>query len=489
MNSNIPEQFICPITLEIMKNPVICEDGNTYEKEAISALKNPISPLTNQHINLKNLIPNRVIKELIEEFLQNQNKQPKSQNKQHTQSNNFDEDEDEELYTRGILNREYANNNFDDEELYRMIRKFKDNAKLTDENVLRIGVNEEGSKFRKYTKEEQKRKVQQKIRDTNFVNDMLSLSGFSQIENALNRYIQSKGSSMVLENILYDYDRIPKMTMSNMIINIKKRIDVLVSIISHNNNKYEEEMKKIVKQINTIAYTEINSLTVPMEIKTFYDSNIVNPIILDTNIKKRIEKFMDLTKYPSYFIDRILELIIVEYSEHSVALSKLSYIELFENIGNLKAEVIDLVLDALITNPRGINTFIFDNARNNLSNQQIIKLIDKVKFSSKFIDFLRFYMANMYSNITKPEELVIKLLIFNRFEEIPMRQFINDLKIEKKIFDTNKQLGIYIHGLGTNYSRENIFEMYYIMKCREFGDNENFLSHTKPITIDFSSII
>ena len=31
--------------------------------------------------------------------------------------------------------------------------------------------------------------------------------------------------------------------------------------------------------------------------------------------------------------------------------------------------------------------------------------------------------------------------------------------------------------------------MYYIMKCREFGDNENFLSHTKPITIDFSSII
>ena len=120
MNSNIPEQFICPITLEIMKNPVICEDGNTYEKEAISALKNPISPLTNQHINLKNLIPNRVIKELIEEFLQNQNKQPKSQNKQHTQSNNFDEDEDEELYKMGILNREYANNNFDDEELYKL---------------------------------------------------------------------------------------------------------------------------------------------------------------------------------------------------------------------------------------------------------------------------------------------------------------------------------------------------------------------------------
>ena len=45
---NIPQEFICPISLEIMKVPMIFPDGQTYEKESIKkALSiNPHSPLT-----------------------------------------------------------------------------------------------------------------------------------------------------------------------------------------------------------------------------------------------------------------------------------------------------------------------------------------------------------------------------------------------------------------------------------------------------------
>ena len=68
-NIKIPHEFICPITLDIMREPVICEDGFTYEKSAIKNLKVMVSPLTRQSINLKNLKSNDTIKKLIEDFV------------------------------------------------------------------------------------------------------------------------------------------------------------------------------------------------------------------------------------------------------------------------------------------------------------------------------------------------------------------------------------------------------------------------------------
>ena len=64
----IPNQYICPITLEIMREPTICTDGFTYEKEAILALTNKISPMTREPIDRKILISNIALKQLIQQF-------------------------------------------------------------------------------------------------------------------------------------------------------------------------------------------------------------------------------------------------------------------------------------------------------------------------------------------------------------------------------------------------------------------------------------
>ena len=68
MDSEIPSQYICPITLEIMKDPVICSDGFTYERTTILTLPDNISPMTRQEINKESLIPNIALKQLIEEY-------------------------------------------------------------------------------------------------------------------------------------------------------------------------------------------------------------------------------------------------------------------------------------------------------------------------------------------------------------------------------------------------------------------------------------
>lgn len=62
----IPNEFICPISLQLMLDPVIATDGHTYEKTEIIKVK--ISPMTRQNIG-NNLIPNLSIKSLIDKLL------------------------------------------------------------------------------------------------------------------------------------------------------------------------------------------------------------------------------------------------------------------------------------------------------------------------------------------------------------------------------------------------------------------------------------
>jgi hypothetical protein len=51
-----------------MKDPVICNDGYTYERSAILRISNSISPITRERIDLHNLLPNRNLKNAIERY-------------------------------------------------------------------------------------------------------------------------------------------------------------------------------------------------------------------------------------------------------------------------------------------------------------------------------------------------------------------------------------------------------------------------------------
>lgn len=56
---------------EVMQDPVVALDGNTYERSAITEWfrRNNTSPMTNQHIGTT-LIPNRVVRSEIMEWLE-----------------------------------------------------------------------------------------------------------------------------------------------------------------------------------------------------------------------------------------------------------------------------------------------------------------------------------------------------------------------------------------------------------------------------------
>ena len=64
----IPEDFVCPITKDVMEDPVLANDGYTYERIAIMqyVVNEGKSPMTRQEMNEAQLMPNRALKSIIE---------------------------------------------------------------------------------------------------------------------------------------------------------------------------------------------------------------------------------------------------------------------------------------------------------------------------------------------------------------------------------------------------------------------------------------
>lgn len=66
--SEAPDEFLCPITRELMRDPVIAADGYSYERESIESWirgKNKTSPMTNLPLQTTLLTPNRSLKTAI----------------------------------------------------------------------------------------------------------------------------------------------------------------------------------------------------------------------------------------------------------------------------------------------------------------------------------------------------------------------------------------------------------------------------------------
>lgn len=66
---NIPHEYICPTTQEIMKNPLMSRYGQTYERDAILtwiSKHNNLCPLTRQVLLVSDLIRHGALKSRIE---------------------------------------------------------------------------------------------------------------------------------------------------------------------------------------------------------------------------------------------------------------------------------------------------------------------------------------------------------------------------------------------------------------------------------------
>ncbi|ORX87767.1 hypothetical protein BCR32DRAFT_324292 [Anaeromyces robustus] len=71
LDEDVPNEYLCPITLEIMREPMVFPDGHTYEKEAIKRALDAthVSPLTKIPMNFSDGVINYSLKSLIEAYV------------------------------------------------------------------------------------------------------------------------------------------------------------------------------------------------------------------------------------------------------------------------------------------------------------------------------------------------------------------------------------------------------------------------------------
>eukprot|EP01051_Picozoa_sp_SAG22_P007775 SAG22_NODE_560_length_9102_cov_54.310785_2_plen_160_part_00 len=64
------DSFLCPVTVEIMREPVVCADGHSYERAAITRWfqDHDTSPATGLPLAHTNLVPNHSLRNAIEEW-------------------------------------------------------------------------------------------------------------------------------------------------------------------------------------------------------------------------------------------------------------------------------------------------------------------------------------------------------------------------------------------------------------------------------------
>ena len=72
---NIVDILVCPLSLEIMKDPVITPDGNTYEDAKIKEWlkKSNTEPQSRKPLFENNLVKNRALQEIISKIFDNKN--------------------------------------------------------------------------------------------------------------------------------------------------------------------------------------------------------------------------------------------------------------------------------------------------------------------------------------------------------------------------------------------------------------------------------
>lgn len=86
--------------------------------------------------------------------------------------------------------------------LYRMIRKHGADFKLSPEQILKIGVNEQGKKFSKMSRAKQEAAVAEIVRNESFLRDMIDLSGFAGFETMLQKHLRGSYKTDQIANIL-----------------------------------------------------------------------------------------------------------------------------------------------------------------------------------------------------------------------------------------------------------------------------------------------
>lgn len=346
-----------------------------------------------------------------------------------------------------------------DSYLYRMVKKHGQGFKLSPEQILKIGINENGKKFSTLKPSVQEAKVYEILNDSNFIETMIKLSGFSSLEKILHNFLSQNntGKQIRIDNLLYDLRKLEKLeTLPDKsgwfdldLVNstVEKYSSIYLAIKSIDLQLYNEYMSLMAKQIEELLQVHILDLNVEKEELLRLYMEFVEQIIV-----KYFNQFVQTDKLPEYLTNKLIGMITQELSSTLTIKSMDKIFNFVKRINKFDFQTINQLLNVIVGNIYQENTINFSSE----GIKQLIELVnDFIGLGIPVSQFLRFLIINRISSTVKKNDMLIKkLMIYQMYGEIPICNYINS-----QIDSRDINLKYYIEGLNERILTSSAHEL------------------------------
>jgi hypothetical protein len=351
-----------------------------------------------------------------------------------------------------------------------MTRNHGDSFKLSAEQILKIGINEQGKKFSKLTKDVQELKVRKMLNNETFVNDMITLSGFGRFEKLLAEFLQKNdtGKGIRIDNLLFELRKHPKIgayilaNPTNMegIVglchDIFKIFNAILKIDKETGDQYiaatlfeiEDALQKHLEP--WIMRSTIQDLESVMAYYTQFRYAVFIPYFdknrdsdnsnasRNFNLKKSDEGTLrrNWSVYPEYIQklvhSRICILLGTVIIQPGVILSAL---EMCKMIGTVSKPRFKSLVDSVLGNVNKYSTITQSNALTT-DNANIIAFVKAgEKLGVDMTTFFRFVLLNRISDSRNISERILfqKQMIYLQSREVPIYSYLLYIKQGRRV--------------------------------------------------------
>lgn len=338
--------------------------------------------------------------------------------------------------------------------LYRMVKKCPEYV-LSDEERIKIGLNEMGKKFSRFTIPTQIEKVKKILQDKEFIDTMINLSGFNQLQDKLKSFLKKTRKGFEVANTLYVirsmrpitevFDKYDTFVNEDIYSRIHEYVEIYSQLQDIDKDMYELNMKSLLTTM--LGYIQGN---LDKYVSKAWNGNIyypqLNKLLNDndnfmTNVIYKYftpfyEKFYDENEYIvicSSIIDFVTTTIYSVINTDQLSLYRIC--ECFGIIKHIKLfnkETIDAMISRIISNARENKTI--DNFAHMA---EFIELTREIKEHKVDLEpFIRFVILNQLKNanyntqsVEHSDELFVRQMIYQTCYEMPISNVIGMIRM------------------------------------------------------------
>lgn len=351
-----------------------------------------------------------------------------------------------------------------DSYLYRMVKKHGKKFKLSPEQILKIGINENGKRFSTLKPATQEKRVYEILDNEKFINDMIKLSGFSRLETILHKFLTENGvgKEIRINNILFEIGKYPKIkdfvlrnkqNLPEIEKHVKKCMDMLNVLKTIDIGVYDEFVTDFLCDFKLALSDIIRNIKhcsdKKLQLIEYYDD--IHRKIFRTYFGEFISE-----EYPDYMKDHMIGLINNDFDDKPIHVETIvENLNILKRMNMFNASQIEIIFDTIISNRLEKNAIYLKES------DEIDNLIELLKECEPIVTniatFIRFVLINLYSTY-EPSDLYKVQMLFHKHGEIPMYTYLTNTLDKSKI-----DILLYVYGLnyGDLESKYKL-ELYYI---------------------------